>query len=385
MLTSDYLDILSEPIIDLFEEYQKSVIKDIARRLAKMNFVTPTAAWQLQRAIESGATYEDILKKIEQLTPMSEKYLNQAFKQAGVKAVKFDDLIYKKAGLNPLPLNLSPAMKNVLAAGLRKTGNLINNLVMTTAETGQELFVNAADSAYMKIVTGAFDYNTAIRQSVKEAAREGLKVINFASGRRDQLDVSMRRAVLTGVGQTAGNLTIERANEMGTDLVQVSAHIGARNKGTGPGNHESWQGGIYSRSGTHKKHKNFYKVTGFGTITGLHGINCRHSFFPFFEGISENEYTKAILESYADETVIYNGEEISFYEATQKQRAIEREIRKVKREASALAAAGQDNTQEIGEVKSLQAVMRDFIKQTDLDRQYIREGGRVKRIKRTEV
>ena len=75
MLTSDYLDILSEPIIDLFEEYQKSVIKDIARRLAKMNFVTPTAAWQIQRAIESGATYEDILKKIEQLTPMSEKYL----------------------------------------------------------------------------------------------------------------------------------------------------------------------------------------------------------------------------------------------------------------------------------------------------------------------
>ena len=110
-----------------------------------------------------------------------------------------------------------------------------------------------------------------------------------------------------------------------------------------------------------------------------------HSFYPFFEGISENEYTKAILESYADETVIYNGEEISFYEATQKQRAIEREIRKVKREASALAAAGQDNTQEIGEIKSLQAVMRDFIKQTDLDRQYIREGGRVKRIKRPEV
>jgi len=239
MLTSDYLDILSEPIVDLFEEYQKSVIKDIARRLAKMNFVTPTAAWQIQRAIEAGATYEDILKKIEQLTPMSEKYLNQAFKQAGVKAIKFDDLIYKKAGLNPLPLNLSPAMKNVLAAGLRKTGNLINNLVMTTAETGQEVFVKAADSAYMKIVTGAFDYNTAIRQSVKEAAREGLKVINFASGRKDQLDVSMRRAVLTGVNQTVGELTISRAREMGTTLFQTSAHIGARPT------HEVWQGKVF--------------------------------------------------------------------------------------------------------------------------------------------
>ena len=380
MLTSDYLDVLSEPIVNLYEEFQKSVIRDIARRLAKMNFVTPTAAWQLQRAIESGATYEDILKKIEQLTPMSEKYLNQAFKQAGVKAIKFDDLIYKKAGLNPLPLNLSPAMTNVLAAGLRKTGNLINNLVMTTAETGQELFVNAADSAYMKIVTGAFDYNTAIRQSVKEAAREGLKVINFASGRRDQLDVSMRRAVLTGVGQTAGNLSMERAIEMGCDLLQTSAHIGARNKGDVPENHEMWQGRIFSRTGT--KYPDFYKVTGFGTKTGLHGINCRHSFFPFFDVISKNEYTKAILESYADETVTYNGEEISFYEATQKQRAIEREIRKVKREASALAAAGQDNTQEISDIKSLQAVMRDFIKQTDLDRQYIREGGRVKRVKK---
>ena len=365
MLTSDYLDILSEPIVDLFEEYQKSVIKDIARRLAKMNFVTPTAAWQIQRAIEAGATYEDILKKIEQLTPMSEKYLNQAFKQAGVKAIKFDDLIYKKAGLNPLPLNLSPAMKNVLAAGLRKTGNLINNLVMTTAETGQEVFVKAADSAYMKIVTGAFDYNTAIRQSVKEAAREGLKVINFASGRKDQLDVSMRRAVLTGVGQTAGNLTIERANEMGTDLVQTSAHIGARPT------HQIWQGKIFSRSGTHKKYPNFVEETGYGTVTGLSGINCRHSFYVFFEGISENAYKD--LTEYEGKPVTYNGKEITFYDATQKQRYIEREIRKAKREASALEAAGLDNTNELAKVKSMQASMRDFIKQTGLNRQSVRE------------
>lgn len=373
MLQSDYLDVLPDPIVYLYEKYMQSVINDIARQLAGMNYASDTAAWQMQRLTESGRLYESILSELEILTGKTKTELRAMFKEAGVKAIAFDDGIYKAAGLNPLPLNLSPAMAQVLEAGLRKTQNVMQNLTLTTAIAGQDMFINAADLAYMQVSSGAFDYISAIRQAVKEVADQGLQVIHYASGRRDQLDVAMRRTVLTGVSQTVGNLQLARADEMGCDLVAVSAHVGARNKGVGPANHESWQGKIYSISSRDTEYPNFVEVTGYGTAVGLMGINCRHSFYPFFEGISDNAYSQAELDSYSNKTVTYNGKEMSMYDATQYQRGIERKIRYWKRQAGALEAAGQDNTLERLKMGEWQTCMRDFVKQTKLIRQSERE------------
>lgn len=372
MLTADQLDDLTEPIIDLYEEYIQSVINDVARRLAGMDFATPTAAWQMQRLTESGAIYENALEELSQLTGQSDAVLRRMFEKAGVTAMRFDDAIYRAAGLEPLPLNLSPAMAQVLAAGLRKTQGIMRNLTMTTALSGQQAFERAADLAYMQISSGAFDYQSAIRQAVKRVAADGLTVINYAGGRQEQLDVAMRRTVLTGVNQTAGELQITRANEMGADLVQTSAHVGARNKGTGPANHEGWQGKVFSRSGS-RKYPNFVEATGYGTGPGLMGWNCRHSFFPFFPGISAEHYKKAELKRYSNARVSYNGQEISVYDATQHQRKIERRIRYWKRQSAALEAAGLDNSREIAKIRSWQAGMRDFLRQTGLQRQRFRE------------
>ena len=373
MLSADYLAIIPEAILALFREYEQSVINDIARRLAGMDFASPTAAWQMQRLTESGLVYETALAELSKLTGRTEAELNKLFRDAGVRALAFDDAIYKAVGLDPLPLNLSPAMTQVLVDGLQRTQGTMRNLTLTSAIDAQNLFTDAADLAYMQISSGTFDYNSAIRQAIEEVADRGVSVIHYASGRREHLDVAMRRAVLTGVNQTAGQLQWARADEMGCDLVQTSAHIGARNTGTGPANHEGWQGRIFSRSGQHSEYPDFVTETGFGTGEGLCGWNCRHSFYPFYEGISKNAYTKAQVNEYARKTVNYNGQDISVYEATQKQRAIEREIRKAKRQAEALKTAGLDNTEILERVRELQGKMRDFIRQTGLRRQYGRE------------
>lgn len=367
MLTADQLDALTGPITDLYEQYNQSVINDISRRLAKMGKVTETAAWQMQRLIESGKVYENALKELAKTSGLSESEMRKMFEAAGVKAMRFDDSIYKAAGLNPLPLNLSPAMAQVLAAGLRKTNGLVKNLTMTTAINAQHSFIQAADLAYMQVTSGAMSYDQAIRAAIMNVADNGLHVINYASGHKDKLDVAMRRTVLTGVSQTTGNLQIARADEMGTDLVQTSAHIGARPA------HQIWQGKVFSRSGASRQYPAFVLSTGYGTGAGLCGWNCRHSFYPFFEGISENAYNQAELDSYSAKMVTYNGQEIPMYDATQMQRGIERKIRHWKRQAGALDAAGLDNSFEAAKVKQWQARMRDFIKQTGLQRQGVRE------------
>jgi hypothetical protein len=358
MLTFDQLDSLSNPILDLYERYIQSVLNDIARRLAKMD-MTSTAAWQMQRLVESGRLYETALDELTRLTGRSEPELRRLFDHAGVRAMRFDDAIYKAAGLNPLPLNLSPAMKQVLAAGLRKTQGLLRNMTLTMAVTGQNAFIDAADLAYMQVIHGAMDYNSAIRQAVKDVAAKGLTTISFA-GRQEQLDVAVRRAVLTGVSQTTGQLQMIRADEMGAEYLAVSAHIGARNTGEGHQNHESWQGRVYKRVGSDTQYPNFAETTGFGLVDGLLGINCRHVYYAWYPGISPPPDDPTI---YANTPLTYNGKEIDTYQATQIQRGIERKIRYWKRQAGALEAAGMDNTEERLKIGHYQAEMRDFIQQ----------------------
>jgi hypothetical protein len=368
MISFEQLDSLADSITELFEEFELSVIRDIARRLVKL--AIPSAAWQVQRLTEAGSLYAEILRELSILTGKSEKELRAIFEEAGVRTIKFDDKIFKAAGLKPLPF--SPAMAQTLLAGLQKTQGVLRNLTLTTALSGQQMFIHAADLAYAQVVTGAMDYNSAIRMAIKNVGASGLEII-YPSGHRDKLDVAMRRTVLTGVAQTAAQIQLTHANEMGQDLVQVSAHVGARNEGIGPQNHESWQGGIYSRSGTHEKYKPFVQTTGFGTGEGLGGWNCRHSFYPFFEGLSEAAYKQSELDEFANKTVKFNGKEMSVYEASQIQREIERKIRHWKRQKEALAAAGLENIRESAKVREWQARMRTFIDATKLQRQRERE------------
>ena len=98
LLTADQFDALTDPIVSLYNEYETSIITDIARRLGNLDF--SSAAWQVQRLTESGALYKDVIKQLAKQTGKSEATLREIFKKAGVKAIAFDDKIYKAAGLN---------------------------------------------------------------------------------------------------------------------------------------------------------------------------------------------------------------------------------------------------------------------------------------------
>jgi hypothetical protein len=365
MLTSAQFDALTTPILDLYEQLNQSVINDIARRLGNMSF--DSAAWQMQRLTESGQVYEFIVKQLALMTGKSESELRDIFSKAGVKAMHFDDGLYRQAGLNPLPLNMSPAMIDVLKAGLNKTMGAVKNMTLTTAISGQDAFIDASTLAHLQITSGAMSYDQAIKAAVKGVAAKGLDVINYANGHKDQLDVAVRRTVLTGVGQTTAQLQLTRADEMGQDLIQMSAHAGARPT------HQVWQGRIFSISGTSKEYLPFVESTGYGTVTGYAGVNCRHSAYPWYESISEAAYSVAELHELADKKVTYQGEQISQYDASQLQRGIERKIRYWKRQAGALESAGLDSSVETAKVRQWQAAMRGFIAQTKLNRQRVRE------------
>jgi len=366
MLTADQIDDFAAPVLELYDEFHTTVLADIARRLAKAP-MTSTAAWQAQRLAESGMVYEEILERLSQLLGRSEPELRRAFERAGVKAMRYDDSLYRRAGMEPLPLNLSPAMLEVLRLNIARTSASLRNLALSTALTGQDAFLEASDVAFMQVASGTNSYQEAVRGAVKQMAARGLSTISYASGRRDQLDVAARRSLLTGVGQLANQLSMARAEEMGQDLVQVSAHAGARPS------HQVWQGKIYSRSGTDPDYPSLVAATGYGTAEGLAGINCRHSLYPFFKGISENAYDRATLAEINGKRVTYQGQEMSLYDASQKQREIERKIRYWKRQRAVMEAAGLNTAPETEAVLFYQKRMREFIAESGLVRQRSRE------------
>jgi hypothetical protein len=371
VLTFDEFNTLTEPFVRVYDEFQESVIRSIVRSLAKLNFAS--AAWSAQRLSESGLLFDEIMNKLSMITGISERELLKVFKEAGITAIKFDDRIYRLAGLDPVPLNLSPAMLNVLKTYYVRTNGILQNLTRTTALTAEMAFIEASDIAALQISSGTMTYQQAIKEAIVNVASTGVQVIEYPSNRKTSLDAAVRRTVLTGIGQTTGKLQLTRAQEMNCDLVAVSAHIGARDKGDVPENHLLWQGRVYSISGNDPKYPSFYQVTGYGTGEGLNGYGCRHSFYPFFRGISENAYSEKTLTQYANREVKYNGQTISFYDATQIQRGIERKIRKTKRIIAGLKAAEQPTFEFDQKLKAYQAEMRSFINQTGIQRQRFRE------------
>ena len=81
--------------------------------------MTETAAWQVEKLNQAGLAYEDALRRISEITGKSRAELERLFEAAGVESLRYDDEIYRAAGLKPIPLRQSPAMLQILTAGMR--------------------------------------------------------------------------------------------------------------------------------------------------------------------------------------------------------------------------------------------------------------------------
>ncbi|MDE6665690.1 MAG: phage minor capsid protein, partial [Ruminococcus sp.] len=323
MLSPEYYESCADDILKLYEQLEDDIISDVVRRIMQTGKVTATARHQIEQLQEAGLLYDDILEIVANQTDATSQHVRALFEDAGVETVWIDNAVYRENGLTPIDIRQSPAMRRTLEAGYRKTLGNMKNLTLTTANTSQTAYINACNSAYMQITSGAFSYQEAVRQAVQRTAQDGVTVL-YPSGHTERIDVAVRRAVLTGIGQTCREIGKMNAEESGCDLMEISAHSGARPE------HAVWQGKIVSLSGR----KGYLSLNdiGYGTGDGFGGWNCRHDWYPFFEGYSNPSYSADELEKLDERNIEYNGKTYSQYEISQIQRRYEREIRSAKRE-----------------------------------------------------
>ena len=335
MLTPDYLLHCTDSLTELLDAYDNAVVSDIARRIVKTGYVTETAKHQIRQAQQMGLLYDDIIREIAQRTNATDSMVRTLFENAGVETVETDNRLYTAAGLQPTDLRASPAMLQMLQAGYENTLGTMHNLTLTTANTAQQAYISACDLAMLQVQSGAMSYQQAIRAAIQSAASDGTRVL-YPSGRTDRIEVAVRRAVLTGVAKTCRTIGEYNAASCGCDLMELSAHAGARPS------HAKWQGQLVSLSG--KRGYLSKDDIGYGSGDGFGGYNCRHDWYPFFPGISQRNYTPEKLTQLETMTVNYNGQEIPYYDATQEQRRLERRVRDCKLRLSATDAARQETT-----------------------------------------
>lgn len=363
MLSPSYLEHAPDALTLLWQQVEDDILRDVARRISKMETLTPTANWQLWRYQQIEAVRQGVVKKLAQYTGKSEAAIRQLMQEAATRALEAEDQIYYHYNMEPTPFEDSAALQALLNAGYAQTAGTFRNLTGTTANTVSGQFEAALDRAHLKVSTGAFDYKSAVKSAVDSLA-DSLKYITYPTGHQDTLEVAARRAVLTGVNQTAAKLQVARADEMGVEFFAVTVHGGARPS------HAAWQGKTYHRGGAvdylGKHYEDFESVTGYGTGAGLCGWNCSHNFFSVFPELGPApNWTQESLAELNARDIEYNGQKYTRYEINQMQRARERAVRKWKRRYLAEDAAGSDTTVSAVKLRAARQDLAAFTRATN--------------------
>ena len=370
MLSEQDFEIIEKQANSLYMGLELEIIQEIAERIANVSYANTVVKNDVKIAEECNILYDDIIKMVAKYNESNEADVLKIFQEAGIKALRKDDKIYKSAGLDPK--GLSKSMQQLIGATAKRTHNNLSNLTLTTANTSQTTFLNAINKSYLEVSTGIKSYSQSIMDAIKDVANQGA-TIQYPSGRNINIESAVRMNIVTSVNQNSAKLQEMRAEELGWDLVEVSAHSGARPE------HAEWQGKVYSLKGKTKGYKTLADGCGYGTVTGLCGVNCRHTFFPYYKG-SIKTYTAKDLNKLKNEKVTYNGKKYSVYEASQMQRQLERNIRNTKKDIAGLQGILTSNVEDNTlleetknkllntqiQLKQNNSILNEFLKQTEL-------------------
>lgn len=365
MLTPEYLNLIEfNDVVELYNRLNIDITADIITRISTMDDITAVSKKQMKILLQiNGAeVFNKALEKTSLLTRETKNALKLLFENMAKEDMQGYKELYK---YRDKLFKLSENQYKILNQGLQQTNRLLKNMTNTIAFQSQQAYVNAVDEAYMKTVTGAFDYNTAINTAVQRLADQGI-TLKDKLGRNVQLEVAVRRNVMSGIFQTGYNLNKDISIELGCNGYEVPAHLGARPS------HAEEQGKQFAID---IKDAEKYGVGLWADVCELwEEYNCRHKggIFGIILGVSEPVYTNNELEQLKNATVTLNGKQVPYYKATQIQRSYENNTRKTKRSIQILDKAGIDSSKQRSRLRQLQMKQTAFCKETGLKKDYSR-------------
>lgn len=345
MFTPTEIEALPSAMEQLYRSLQLNIMSDLTERLkANGEEITSAADWQINRLYELGVSKDEIDSLIQSTLDVSDDEIDRIYDEVVKSGYARNEELYTSKGKEYIPYaenkqlqQLVKAVKNQTKSEYRNiTGSLgfaVKNADNTLSFTPlADFYQRTLDNGLMQIASGAVDYGTALKKAVKVMTDSGLRTVDYASGWSNRVDVAARRALMTGFNQVVAKVNEDNAEQLGTEYFEVSYHRGARPT------HQVWQGRVYSK-------KELETVCGLGTVTGLCGANCYHSYSPFIKGIDTPTYSEEELDRMNEEENTpkeYNGRQYTAYEAQQRQRQLETTMRADRQKIELLTQGGAD-------------------------------------------
>lgn len=361
-MKDDYKNKLASKIASRYQDLEERIMQDIVRRIVKAGEITSTADWQINRLRILGYSSEDIEKEIKKALNASYPEMFELYdKVINWEYVRNKD-IYEQINAEYIPFEENGQLKQITEAIIDQSFDDLENVTNSLGfyldyGNGQkvltplsQVYTKYLDAACCDIVTGAFDYNSVLRRVVTQLTNSGLRQIDYSSGRANRVDVAARRAVMIAVSQITGKISEYNAQKLGTEYFEVEWHAGARPT------HAVWQGRVWSK-------EQLYSVCGLGTVTGLLGANCYHTYYPFFPGISQRNWSDEWLDAKNEEEVepkIFDGKGYTLYEAKQRQRQMETAMRAQREKVRLLQYGGVDQDEVILHKAKYQGQLNEY-------------------------
>lgn len=361
-MKDDYKNKLASKIVARYQDLEERIMQDIVRRIVKAGEITSTADWQINRLRILGYSSEDIEQEIKKALNASYPEMFELYdKVINWEYVRNKD-IYEQINAEYIPFEENGQLKQITEAIIDQSFDDLENVTNSLGfyldyGNGQkvltplsQVYTKYLDAACYDIVTGAFDYNSVLRRVVTQLTNSGLRQIDYSSGRANRVDVAARRAVMTAVSQITGKISEYNAQKLGTEYFEVEWHAGARPT------HAVWQGRVWSK-------EQLYSVCGLGTVTGLLGANCYHTYYPFFPGISERNWSDEWLDAKnreESEPKEFNSKRYTLYEAKQRQRQMETAMRAQREKVRLLQHGGADQDEIILHKAKYQGQLNEY-------------------------
>lgn len=384
-MRDDYKEKIASKIAARYISLEERILQDIARRIKKTGEITSTADWQINRLRILGYSSEDIEREIKKVLDASYPEMFELYdKVIDWEYVRNKD-IYEQINAEFIPYEENRQLQQITDAliqqSLEDLENVTKSLGFYLDYNGRkvltplsQVYTNYLDNACFDIVTGAFDYGSVLRRVVTQLTNSGLRKIEYGSGYASRVEVAARRAVMTGVANLTGEIADYNAKKLGAEHFEVEWHAGARPT------HAVWQGRVWTK-------EQLYSVCGLGTVTGLLGANCYHTYYPFFPGISQRNWSDEWLEAQnrkESKPKEFRGKEYTLYEAKQRQRQMETAMRAQREKVQMLQDGGADRQEVMlqkakyqGQLNEYAAFSRKMGLKEERERIYIDGRGRI--------
>ena len=360
-MRKEYKDQVADKIAARYISLEERILQDIARRIKKTGEITSTAYWQINRLRILGYSSEDIEREIKKTLDASYPEMFELYdKVIDWEYVRNKD-VYEQINAEFIPYEENRQLQHITDAIIQKSledlENVTRSLGFYLDYNGRkvltplsQVYTNYLDNACFDIVTGAFDYGSVLRRVVTQLTNSGLRKIEYGSGYASRVEVAARRAVMTGVANLTGEIADYNAKKLGTEYFEVEWHAGARPT------HAVWQGQVWTK-------EQLYSVCGLGTVTGLLGANCYHTYYPFFPGISERNWSDDWLEEQnrkESKPKEFRGKEYALYEAKQRQRQMETAMRAQREKVQMLQNGGADRQEVMLQKAKYQGQLNEY-------------------------